>query len=237
MVVNRLADRRLDARNPRTSRRVFASGQLSPATGVVVLILCNLLFLGATSLFWFFFQNPWPLFLAEAVLLWIALYSFTKRFTWLCHFFLGGALAASPVAAAVAIEPAALGSVSAVWWIAGMVVLWVGGFDIVYSLQDVEVDRAEGLWSVPSRLGVPAAMWISRAMHAGAVALLVLAWSREPRFGVVFGVGVGVGAALLVAEHIVLARRGKAGLHVAFFTINGFVSCALGLAGCADTLW
>lgn len=237
MVVNRLADRALDARNPRTQRRVFASGRLSATTGVVVLVVCNLLFLATTALFWVFFRNPWPAFLAEVVLLWIAFYSFTKRFTWLCHVFLGGALAASPLAAAVAVSPSAPGSVPALWLLAGMVVLWVAGFDIIYALQDTEVDRVEGLWSVPSRLGIPAALWISRAMHAGSAAMLALAWRAEPRFGVIFAVGIGLVVALLVTEHVVLAKRGKAGLDMAFFTINGFVSGALGLAGCVDTLW
>ncbi len=237
MVVNRLADRALDARNPRTKNRAFASGRLSPTTGLLVLIACNLLFLAAASLFWFMFRNPWPVVLAEGVLAWIAFYSFTKRFTWLCHMFLGGALAASPLAAAIAVEPSAPNSVPALWYLAGMVVLWVGGFDIIYALQDTDIDRAERLWSVPSRLGVSAALWLSRAMHVGAVGMLVLAWRAEPRFEVVFGVGVGMVVALLAAEHVVLARRGKAGLDMAFFTINGVVSCALGVAGCIDTLW
>lgn len=236
MVVNRLADRSLDARNPRTRNRAFASGRLSFRAGVAVLVACNLLFVGAASLFWFFFRNPWPVILAEPVLLWIAFYSFTKRFTWLCHVFLGGALAASPLAAALAVNPAALSQTPALWFLAGMVVLWVGGFDIIYALQDTEVDRAEGLWSVPSRLGVPAALWLSRAMHGGAAAMLVLAWRSESRFGVVFAVGVAAVMVLLATEHVVLAKRGKAGLDMAFFTINGVVSCALGVAGCIDLL-
>jgi len=236
MVVNRLADRALDARNPRTKNRAFASGKLSPTTGVVVLVSCNLLFLAAASLFWFFFRNPWPVILAEAVLLWIAFYSFTKRFTWLCHVFLGGALAAAPLAAAIAIDPAALAATHALWYLAGMVVLWVAGFDIIYALQDVDIDRAERLWSVPSRLGIPAALWLSRAMHAGAAALLILACRSEPRFGLIFAVGITLVVALLIAEHVVLAKRGKAGLDMAFFTINGVVSCGLGIAGCLDTL-
>lgn len=144
MVVNRLADRHIDARNPRTQRRAFASGRLSVARGMGVLGVCNALFVGACSLFWFWFHNPWPLILAEPVLAWIAFYSFTKRFTFLCHVFLGGALGASPIAAAIAVDPATvagLNAVPALWWLAAMVVLWVAGFEVIYALQDVDIDR------------------------------------------------------------------------------------------------
>ncbi len=102
MLFNRLADRRIDAQNPRTSGRVFASGQLSPKQGWIAAGLAAGLFIGATSLFRVFFANPWPLLLSVPVLAWIAFYSLTKRFTALCHLFLGGALAASPIAAAIA---------------------------------------------------------------------------------------------------------------------------------------
>ena len=160
MVVNRVADREIDARNPRTAGRAFASGRMSVARGVAVLVACNVLFLGACAAFWFAFRNPWPLILAEPVLAWIAFYSFAKRFTWLCHLLLGSALAASPVAAAVAIDPGAvvlgaggMAEIPAVWFLALMVLLWVAGFDVIYALQDVEVDRRDGLFSIPARLG------------------------------------------------------------------------------------
>ena len=236
MVVNRLADRDIDARNPRTARRAFASGRLTRSRGIAVLIGCNLLFVGACSAFWFAFRNPWPLILAEPVLAWIAFYSFTKRFTWLCHVFLGGALAASPVAAAIAIDPGTLAHTPALWLLALMVLLWVAGFDVIYALQDVDVDRAENLWSIPSRLGVNAAIWISRGLHAAAFGALVVAWRAEPRFGPVFAAAAGIVGVLLITEHAILARRGKAGLEMAFFTVNGVVSCVLGAAGCVDVI-
>ncbi len=121
MMFNRLADRSIDAANPRTQRRVLASGQLSTAQGWAAAALAAGLFVGATSLFWAFFTNPWPLMLSVPVLLWIAFYSLTKRFTALCHIFLGGALAASPIAAAIAIDPSAVilpllpPSIPAIW--------------------------------------------------------------------------------------------------------------------------
>jgi 4-hydroxybenzoate polyprenyltransferase len=117
-----------------------------------------------------------------------------------------------------------------------MVVLWVAGFDVIYAIQDLEFDRREGLSSIPARLGLRGAVWTSRVLHAGAFTMLVVAWRGESRLGWLFGVAVGLVAALLVLEHLVLARRGKAGLDMAFFTLNGVVSCVLGAAGVADWL-
>ncbi len=234
MLVNRLADRAFDAANPRTSGRVFAAGRLSPRRGWAIAGAFGVLFVGATGLFRLFHDNPWPLILSVPVLGWIALYSYTKRFTFLCHIVLGTALAASPAAAAIAIEPGAIAAMPAIWFIAGMVLVWVAGFDIIYALQDIEFDRSHGLSSIPARVGWRGAVWISRVLHAGALALLVFAWRADPRLGVLFGAGVLIVGGLLVAEHVVLARRGRAGLQMAFFTLNGVVSCTLGVLGCVD---
>ncbi|MBX3407647.1 MAG: putative 4-hydroxybenzoate polyprenyltransferase [Phycisphaeraceae bacterium] len=237
MLVNRLADRDIDAANPRTQRRVIASGRLSARDGLLVALACAAGFIACAALFWVFFANFWPLALSVPVLVWIAFYSFTKRFTALCHVFLGGALAASPLAAAIAIDPGFIGASAALWLLAGMVLLWVAGFDVIYALQDVEFDRSTGLHSVPARLGPIGAIWVSRLLHAGAFALLCLAARAEPRFGPVFGIAVAAVGVLLVVEHVVLAKRGKAGLDMAFFTINGIVSCVLGAAGVVDLAW
>ncbi|MBL8760556.1 MAG: 4-hydroxybenzoate octaprenyltransferase [Phycisphaerae bacterium] len=236
MMVNRLADRAFDAKNPRTARRALASGTLSPRQGWTVALASAVLFTSAAALFWFFFDNRWPALLSLPVLAWIAFYSYTKRFTWLCHLFLGGALAASPIAAAIAIDPASLSRTPMLWLLAAMVVLWVAGFDIIYAIQDLDFDRREHLSSIPARLGLRGAIWTSRALHAAAFVMLALAWRAEPRFGALFGAAVLLVAALLITEHLVLARRGKDGLDMAFFTLNGIVSCLLGAAGCADLL-
>lgn len=234
MLVNRLADQSYDAANPRTKRRVLASGRLSRSSGRAMAAACAGGFVGAASLFWVLFDNRWPVLLSVPVLGWIAFYSYTKRFTWLCHVFLGGALAASPIAAAIAINPGALAELPALWWLAGMVLAWVAGFDVIYALQDVEFDQRAGLFSIPSRLGVVRSIWISRGLHAGAFGcLLVAAWS-DPRFGWLMWVACGAVGCLLVAEHVVLAKRGKEGLEMAFFTLNGVVSCVLGVAGVID---
>lgn len=236
MLVNRLADRDIDARNERTARRALASGRLSPAQGWAIALTCAAMFVIGAAMFWLFFSNRWPSLLSIPVLAWIAFYSFTKRFTWLCHLFLGGALAASPIAAAIAIDPASLSRTPMLWSLAGMVALWVAGFDVIYAIQDMEVDRREGLSSIPARLGLHGALWTSRVLHAAAFALLVLAWRSDTRLGALFGAALVPIAGLLVLEHLVLARRGKAGLNMAFFTLNGIVSCLLGVAGCADIL-
>lgn len=236
MLVNRLADRGIDAANPRTARRVVASGRLGARDAWVIALGCAGLFVGVCGLFWLMQGNGWPLALSVPVLAWIAFYSFTKRFTLLCHVFLGGALAASPVAAAIAVNPGALGTVMAIWFLAGMVVCWVAGFDVIYALQDTEFDRSVGLHSVPSKLGPERAIWVSRALHAAAFALLVLAGRSDARFGPVFWGAIALVGLLLVVEHAILAKRGKAGLEMAFFTINGIVSCVLGAAGVADVL-
>lgn len=236
MLVNRLADRRYDAANPRTQRRAVAAHPTLATDFFVLAGLCAAAFIAAAGAFWVFFDNPWPLLLSAPVLAWIALYSFTKRFTSLCHVFLGGALAVSPLAAAIAVRPEALAETPALFWIAGMVLAWVAGFDVIYALQDIDFDRRTGLCSIPARLGWRRAAWVSRALHAAAAACLALAWRADPRLGWIFGAGVALVGVLLVLEHAVLARRGKAGLDMAFFTVNGIVSCVLGAVGVIDLL-
>jgi 4-hydroxybenzoate polyprenyltransferase len=239
MLVNRLADARFDAANPRTVRRAIASGRLSSGRGWALALACAAGFVGLCAAFWVFFDNPWPTYLCVPVLAWLALYSYAKRFTMLCHVLLGSALAISPPSAALAVEPSALASSPALWLLAGMVLCWVAGFDVIYALQDVEFDRRAGLHSLPSRLGVGdagprRAIWLVRGLHALALAFLVAAWRSEPRLGLIFGAAVALAGVLLVMEHVVLARRGLAGLPMAFFTLNGIISVTLGLAGIID---
>ncbi|MFI4883318.1 MAG: UbiA family prenyltransferase, partial [Phycisphaerales bacterium JB064] len=194
------------------------------------------LFLAACALFGVFFGNWWPAILGAPVLAWIAFYSFTKRFTWLCHVFLGGALAASPLAAAIAVGGIDALSHAALWLLAGMVLLWVAGFDAIYALQDLDFDRQTGLNSIPARFGWKRANMLSRVMHAGAIACLIGVLLTWPAFGVIFGLGVVCAVALLAYEHVVLARRGAAGIPMAFFTLNGMVSVLLGVTGLIDVL-
>ena len=238
MLVNRIADRKLDAENPRTKQRAFAAGRLSAADGLLMLAGSAGLFITACSMFTVFYDNLWPLYGSIPVLLWIAFYSFTKRFTLLCHFFLGGALAVSPIAAAVAIDPGALHVFTktgpSIYLLAGMVLCWVAGFDVIYALQDHEHDAEAGLHSIPAKLGPTRAIVLSRMLHAACIGALLTAWALNPNLGSVFGIGVGATAVLLIAEHLVLVRRGEAGLNMAFFTLNGVISLVLGATGIAD---
>ena len=141
----------------------------------------------------------------------------------------------SPLAAAVAIAPDALVQQPAIWMLAGMVLAWVTGFDVLYALQDVQVDRTQGLHSMPSVLGPATAIWISRILHVAAIALLVLVYVTDARLHVIFLLSVGAAAALLLWEHLLIARYGTERITLAFFTLNGIVSCALvGAMGIID---
>ena len=241
MLVNRIADARFDIQNPRTARRAVASGALSPRDAKLLAAACVLGFIAAASGFGLFFGNWWPAALSVPVLAWLAFYSFAKRFTALCHLLLGSALAISPLAAALAVNPAALSlspvAMPALYCISGMVTLWVAGFDVLYALQDADFDRRIGLFSLPSRLGNVGAVWLSRLMHVGAAGCLVLAAVLDARLQTIFPFAVGIAACCLVMEHIVLVRRGLAGLPLAFFTLNGIVSLVLGASGIADVIW
>ncbi|MFN7337678.1 MAG: 4-hydroxybenzoate octaprenyltransferase [bacterium] len=242
MLFNRLVDSRIDRENARTARRIFASGALSSTTGWIIALLCAGAFAGVAALFNVLFDNHWPLALSLPVLLWIAFYSITKRFTMLCHVFLGGALAASPIAAAIAVDPETLATDLSLWALSAFVLFWVAGFNVLYALQDERFDRERGLHSIPSKFGTAKALTLSRAMHVLAFSSLVAAYTTGEGFGGLFAIGVGVTGALLILEHAIVAQgwkggKGVAALNMAFFTVNGVVSCILGALGVVDTLW
>jgi 4-hydroxybenzoate polyprenyltransferase len=241
MLFNRLVDARFDALNPRTARRAFASGNLSSSFGWTIAAASIVGFVLTTTLFWILFNNPWPTYLSIPVLAWIGFYSITKRFTWLCHLFLGGALAASPLAAAIAIEPSRVLESPSLWYLSGFVLAWVAGFDVLYALQDETFDRQQGLHSIPAALGTNRALWLSRILHASGVASLVLADLSSTMLGPAFGAGIVIVTGLLILEHVIVATQwrggqGKAALNMAFFTVNGVVSCVLGGLGIIDLL-
>ncbi len=237
MLVNRLADRAFDADNPRTAGRAIPSGRVTPRAAAIAAALAAAAFVALAAGF-LAFGNTWPVMLALPVLAWIALYSFTKRWTVLCHLFLGASLAASPLAAALAVRPEALTQTSALWWLSGMVVLWVAGFDILYSVADAEFDRRRGLSSVPARLGAGVALWASRVAHVGAIALLAQAWRSEPRFGLATATGFGLASVIVLIAQVLAGSDGGGGRRRALaFALNGGVSVSAGLAASADVLW
>ena len=235
MAVNRWADARMDAANPRTARRAIPSGLVTPRFVLGTALASAAAFVAATAGFYLIDANPWPLMLSPLVLAYLAAYSFTKRITWLCHLFLGGALALSPLAAAIAVEPAHLAR-AAPYLLFAVVLCWVAGFDVIYALQDVTFDRAHAVFSMPAHLGVERALWISRALHAIVVGgLVALVW-LSPQLSVAFAAAVAITAALLALEHTLVWRSSTNHMHAAFFTINGIISLLLGAAGIADVL-
>lgn len=235
MAFNRLSDALIDASNPRTEQRALPSGRVRWDTMLWVVIASAAAFVASTALFIVATDNYWPLLLGLPVLIVLAGYSYTKRFTWLCHAFLGFALAISPVAAAIAIEPEYL-SQPIVWLLALMVLTWVAGFDVLYALQDTEVDRELGLFSIPSRLGIGKALMISRGLHLLSIAsLLSIVWLSD-QLALLFAIAAGLTCALLIFEHVLVWGGRTKQLNMAFFTVNGIISVLLGVAGIIDLI-
>lgn len=231
MSANRLLDATLDARNPRTARRAIPSGALSRSFFVLVLVICAIGFIAATAGFEILYRNPWPLRLAGPVLLFLAAYPFLKRFTRLCHYYLGAALALAPVCAWLAIRSSLA---SPPFWMAGAVLCWTAGFDIIYACQDVQVDIECGLFSVPAKLGVGAALWVARFTHAISAAMLIALGRSTPALGAIYFVGVAIAIALLIVEHMLVREDDLSKVGIAFFTVNGIISLVVATLGIVD---
>jgi 4-hydroxybenzoate polyprenyltransferase len=215
MGLNRLIDAAIDARNPRTARRELPSGLLSRSQVIVFCSVSLALFLVAV-----FQLNPvvrwlWPIPVAAFVI-----YPYLKRWTWVCHLWLGAIDGLAPVGAWVAITgklpwPA--------WALGGAVALWVAGFDLFYSLFDVEVDRDQGLHSFATKFGEPRLFWAARVAHAATLALLA-AVGFGLHLGVLYWLGVAAVGALLAYEHALVRPGDLRRLDAAFFTMNGVIS-------------
>jgi len=227
MAFNRLADRHLDALNPRTAERHLPTGLLTPRSVWVFTLLCAAGFVASTILFLVSSDNPWPLALSLPVLLFICVYSYTKRFTILAHFWLGMSLLLAPLAAWVAIR--GLAGLTGTPVILGLAVLfWVAGFDILYACQDVAFDRQAGLYSLPARLGVPGSLRVALVCHVLMVVLLALLyWIAPPLHGAVYASGVVLVAALLAYEHWLVRPDDLSRVNQAFFQVNGVISIGL----------
>lgn len=236
MLANRILDRHIDARNPRTVDRALPTGRLPLAHAMAALLASAALFYLLCLTFGWAYGNWWPAWLGLPVLLWICAYGYFKRLTAMCHLYLGSALAISPVAAALAVNPEAVTSQPALWLLAGMVVCWVAGFDVVYALQDVEIDQRDGLHSLPGRLGSRRALCVSRLLHGLAAIGLAAIVFLDTRFGLLFGLGVVAVTGLLIYEHLTVSRWGTTRLALAFFTLNGIISCLLGAIGIISVL-
>jgi len=228
MAYNRFADRDVDAVNPRTAGREIPRGVVSPAAALGLT--------GAASLV--FVVVCWALaplcgWLSLPTLGWLLGYSHVKRFSSLCHLWLGVALGLSPLAAWLAadgafgprtVAPAVLGAAVAVW---------VAGFDVLYACQDEEFDRAHGLFSLPVRLGAARAMWLARLLHASALLGFLLFGLLVP-LGWLYQVGVGLAALLLAWQHRLLRPGDLRRIDMAFFTANGTIAVVMFAIGCLD---
>ena len=233
MAANRLLDAKLDAANPRTAGRAIPSGRLSAGFVTASLLLCAAVFIAATAGFWIAFDNPWPLIFAIPVLGFISAYPLLKRFTRLCHYYLGAALALAPICAWVAVA----GTVELPAWImATGVLLWTAGFDIIYACQDYENDVAEGIFSVPARIGIGRALWVSRLTHIACAALLIWLGLSTDALGWLYFIGVAAAIGLLIVEHSLVHENDLSKVGLAFFTLNGVISLLLGTLGILDVI-
>ncbi|KAB2832694.1 MAG: 4-hydroxybenzoate octaprenyltransferase [Candidatus Brocadia sp.] len=218
MSFNRLVDTSYDVHNPRTAYRVELQKKIGRGSVWVFTIFCVILFIACAWML-----NQLAFFMAPLAILIIFGYSYTKRFTHLSHFVLGLALGLSPIGAWVGIQGALT---TTPFLLALAVVLWTAGFDIIYACQDLEHDVKSGLYSIPKKLGIKGALILSAVLHLFMVGVL-LAVSRYTELGMMYTIGVGIIAALLVYEHALVRPKDLSKINTAFFTVNGIISVGL----------
>jgi 4-hydroxybenzoate polyprenyltransferase len=227
MAFNRLVDRDIDAQNPRTQGRHIPAGLISVRAVTIFTILTSLAFIASTLLF---LPNRWPLYLSVPVLLFLLGYSYAKRFTIWCHYWLSTALMLSPLAAWIAIrgslslEPVLLGAV---------VFFWVGGFDIIYACQDVHFDQDKRLSSIPSRWGIQKALRFAMFSHFMTIVCLFSLW-YVAALGIPFLIAVIAVAGLLIYEHLLVNPEDLGRVNLAFFHVNAVISIGLFFVGLID---
>ena len=228
MGFNRLVDRELDARNPRTRARELPAGRVSAAAVAALVAVASCLFVLLA-----FALNRLSGLLAFPVLAVLLLYSFVKRFSFAAHFVLGLALALAPLGAWIAVRGSLGGEAVPVLWLAGGVLSWVAGFDLIYACQDVEFDRQARLHSIPARFGIGRALGLSSVLHAVTVVCLVLV-GRVAGLSFIWWGALAVVALLLVWEHSLVSKNDLSRVDAAFFTVNGWVSVLLFLGLALD---
>jgi 4-hydroxybenzoate polyprenyltransferase len=218
MGFNRWADRKIDAENPRTKTRALPLGLVSPAQVMLFTIASSALLVFAA-----FMLNPLSLALSPVALAIVFFYSYTKRFTFLSHMFLGIAISGAPLGAWVAVT-GEIGAPALVLALA--VVFWLLGFDTLYALQDREFDSKAGLHSIPQQFGVKRSLWIARASHAVTMAaLLWLAVMLD--LGWLYLTGICISLALIIYEHSLVKEDDQSKLGFAFFNMNGYISMTI----------
>ena len=215
MAFNRYLDRQIDARNPRTSSREIPSGVIDSGQALAFTIICSILFIAVC-----YFINRVCFYLSPVALTVILGYSYTKRFTWLCHLFLGLGLSLAPIGAFLAVT----GEFRFLPILFSLAVLtWVSGFDIIYSLQDEEFDKSEKLYSIPAWLGKPKALRVSEFLHALSIfCILIAGWYGG--FGWLYWIGALIFIGMLIYQHSIVSPRDLRRVNLAFMTANGIAS-------------
>ena len=220
MAFNRIVDRDIDARNPRTAMRELPQGVLSLSEAWISVLIASAVFVCSAAML-----NRVCLWLSPVALAWVLFYSYTKRFTRWAHVALGAGLAIAPVGGYLAVA----GAWSRPWWmlvaLAAGVMTWVAGFDVLYSMADAEFDRANALHSVPAMLGEASAVKVARMLHVATVVALALV-GVATHAGLFYGIGVGVAGAILLYEHSLVRPDDLSKLDTAFFAMNGMMSIA-----------
>jgi 4-hydroxybenzoate polyprenyltransferase len=219
MTFNRIADREIDAQNPRTANRELPAGKLSVGFAWVFLyVSIGIFLLAAYSLNWLTFA------LSPVALVFVLGYSYAKRFTVFSHFLLGIALAIAPSAAWIAVRGSLMDEVPIL--LSVLVLMWTAGFDVLYACQDYEFDRKAGLRSIPARYGIKNSLWIARLFHFQAFIVLVLLYLATG-LGWPALVGVVAVGVLLIYQHTLVKANDLSRMNAAFFTTNAFVSVIL----------
>lgn len=227
MGFNRWADRDVDGENPRTRTRALPLGLVSPAQVLAFIIVSSALLVLAS-----YMLNPLAFKLSPLALAIVFFYSYTKRFTFLSHAFLGLAISGAPMGAWIAVT----GRFEFPALVLGFAVLsWLVGFDILYALQDMEFDRTAGLHSVPQLFGVRTSLLISRLAHLATMICLFTLYTLLP-VGMAYLLGVLIALGLIVYEHALLKENDLSKLNLAFFNMNGYISVTIFLFTLLDVL-
>ena len=220
MAANRIIDRQIDARNPRTAQRELVTGVVSMRTAYVGSAVSLVVFFAAAALL-----NPLCLVLSPLAVIPMIVYPYGKRFTYYPHAILGLAQAVAPVGAWLAVTGTFAGSGPA--WVLGVGVgLWIGGFDLIYACQDVAADRTNGVKSFPAKWGIAAALHTSSAVHVVTFGLFVW-FGALTGYGIWWWIGLGIAAVAFVYQHVIVRPGDLSKVNRAFFTSNGFVGIAL----------
>ncbi len=212
---NRLADAEFDRLNPRTSHRHLPQNRLKPREVAWFVLINYSVFIGAAAML-----NTLCLILSPVAIVLITSYSYTKRFTWLSHLYLGFVIASAPIGAwfavtgQFAITPFILGTV---------VMLWIAGFDIIYATQDIDFDRKQGLWSIPGTFGMTPSLWISRLFH-GTMLLLLAGLGFIRGAGWIYALGLGLTLILLLVEHGLVKPGSPRLMKIASYNLNQVIS-------------